>query len=776
MSAERNGHETEPSAHITNLVNRVFTSNPTKVRHASRELLNAVSNDPYLDSALFAVLAIQNEILFPKTTRKPSKIPVGVALMEEISGIKMRGTGQSTEIKVRVNNQMIKAVDSIVENDQKIKINAEIRTNSAPEYRSFARMAQLLQDSLRDEKKKGASAVTIVISKHRTPPGLNEEASERALRDNKVHYEWVKRVDRVLDAQPNNKDYFKISDRVIELLKIEPENSVFPRDKMYIRKYGEIALADIGKMPYPLSEENCLKVLTLLEQVFSDKMLDYATRIASQIFFSPTMFTTDGTNQEDANYINRDLLANINSWQEWLTDLVVFNEDKDMDQRIKAFLLAIPKKIMLAQVMFSSSYNYLAMNPTDKSFTDKIPRHPIGYKAIMDYQARHEADDLHHVYADEIGLQYFANTIIPKFKARLAQLGIADEFLQMIRFQESLVAECSFATMHLDAMRNIFETNSGIEFLDKLKRHYNEILEVKQKVWEEAINQMHFLPMRGINSIQFSEDSIPGILGLESIDIIRTGSEKDWGINVKYNLRGKKYITLMGNLQQDGNLRFRADLEKEMPTLYLLLNHIAVVVFKDLVTQEDKKSNGSKNAVEPVEITRIREEKGKSVTDNSPGRRSSGSLPRRVQHDRDLIRKTWREGSIWPRTVELHTTRLKYSYPYEEAVNSYKKLVERGALEEEIAKAKKQLEIARAQANSISEGKKANLPKSFKLETITDPVTNQERTLETWVVEHTSPKPTDEELASPLELYTRYYSGSSALASLDQMIPWLIGQ
>lgn len=86
------------------------------------------------------------------------------------------------------------------------------------------------------------------------------------------------------------------------------------------------------------------------------------------------------------------------------------------------------------------------------------------------------------------------------------------------------------------------------------------------------------------------------------------------------------------------------------------------------------------------------------------------------------------------------------------------------------------VENSRKKLNRISGKKRASLPPSFQLETIEDPITGEEFYLETWIVEHTSPKPTPEELSSPLQLFRRYYRDSSALASLDQMKPWFIGQ
>ena len=72
--------------------------------------------------------------------------------------------------------------------------------------------------------------------------------------------------------------------------------------------------------------------------------------------------------------------------------------------------------------------------------------------------------------------------------------------------------------------------------------------------------------------------------------------------------------------------------------------------------------------------------------------------------------------------------------------------------------------------------RKKNLPPALQLASTEDPLTNAEFTLETWVVEHTSPRPTQEELARPALMFEKHYKNSSGLAFLDQLLPWLVGQ
>jgi len=123
----------------------------------------------------------------------------------------------------------------------------------------------------------------------------------------------------------------------------------------------------------------------------------------------------------------------------------------------------------------------------------------------------------------------------------------------------------------------------------------------------------------------------------------------------------------------------------------------------------------------------------------------------------------------------MHDPYVRGAREYEQRVLMYEEAIEQGESSEVVEVLREQLEEVRGRSYQASEEKRKTVPNRFKLLTIKDPVTEEERYLKTWVIEHTSPKPTEEESKSLGKLFERYYRHSSALASLDQMKPWFIG-
>ena len=152
-----------------------------------------------------------------------------------------------------------------------------------------------------------------------------------------------------------------------------------------------------------------------------------------------------------------------------------------------------------------------------------------------------------------------------------------------------------------------------------------------------------------------------------------------------------------------------------------------------------------------------------------------GSLPR-VQTDKELIRAVYNYTGFTPRTVELHKRWLHGHEEYGTAVDLYNEACAMETSELAMAWITKELKESREKSRKASSAKVKSIPTRFELEHVTDPITGEIRYLRTWVIEHSSPRPTDEELKSPSKLYIRYYQKSSALAFLDQMKPWIVGE
>lgn len=372
-------------------------------------------------------------------------------------------------------------------------------------------------------------------------------------------------------------------------------------------------------------------------------------------------------------------------------------------------------------------------------------------------------------YIDEVGREYLEEVLAPRLKERLIELGLAEDLKEEITFLENHVKENPYSKIHLEVIKAVFEANAGTYFLERLNEYTQDTQQVTESVWDDTLSRIHFLPMEsGENIIEFSPDSLPRLLGLKTITMARIGSLKDWQMSTVFEFENAEFV-LYSMLDQDGKLEFKGPVAREMPGLYAMLNHIAVLTFHDLVVQEKKeRETGTTKPKERID-------NGDKPHAQSPDSVHRTSLPRR-QYDRELIGDIYIATGCKPRRVDLHRTPLGRSENYLDAVTLYQDTINQNGSQDEISAAKEILDEARKRMYRISDQKKRSIPAKFSLRTQKDPVTKEELYLETWVVEHTSPKPTTEELASPLQLFKRYYKGSSALAFLDQMKPWFVGQ
>lgn len=395
-------------------------------------------------------------------------------------------------------------------------------------------------------------------------------------------------------------------------------------------------------------------------------------------------------------------------------------------------------------------------------------KHPVMIKAFEDFQSNNPDFNNQVAYLDEIGVNFFNHTLVPLLRKRLGELGLEEKFNGELSKLDDYAKDNAYEKHHLIVLAQVFEENCGKEFLDKLSSRSKEIQEVTEDVWGNTLEKLHFLPMStGINVVEFSDGSVPNILRLKNIMVFAGGSPQDWRMNVRYNLDNTDFC-ILGQLDQHGKLTLKAPVEQKIPGLYTLLNHIAVLVFHDLAVQGKSKTA----ATTPENGHGRSDEDGQPKTDNKSHQRF---LPR-TQKDSQLVADVYESTHFKPRIVELHTMTLPGAKEYQSAVNLFNEAIAANVSDDQLSWITKELENARKKAHKISKEKKGNIPARFALGKIMDPITNEERFLETWVVEHTSPKPTEEELKSPVKLFERYYKHSSALASLDQMKPWFVGQ
>lgn len=752
---------------IPQLVEQGVLGRPDKARRAQRDLINGLIDHSYYDPVLLAFEQLQRHLLEakdPKTTENAASF-LGKLLLDVKSSV-VEGGG--TKI-LRITPQVLKTIDRMEEHDGKIQKKPFLQTLLTNNYQYTLTLAAAVKTA-----HQGQDAMEIHIV---TPPQSESERSKREEERDRFN-RWVASIRPLTFMTESGMLSSEQRDAFIDTLKAEPAMTVIPRERLYTRKVGGFSLQDIEDLPYPPSAEDTAKITEYLTAMLSEKLSNTDHHLIDEIFFGLTMFY-DNEDDRQVIYRNHRLLSIINHWQERFVRQLLSPQDSQTEAGIQKILSGLSQfgKLMVMEGMKQWTAYPLIHDPQHKSvenYDEDLQRHPLAIQAINHYRETHP--DTTFLYADEVGLRYFAETILPQFEKRLAHFGVLEKFKDRITVIRRELQARPFSEIHLEALREIFERNCGQEFLDQLNKHAVDIEQVTKDVWQKTFEEgIHFLPMReGINLIEFSENSVPDILGLVSLSINMSGSLPDWQINVAFQLRNTA-IRIMGKLDQDGKLVLTAPLAREIPGLYTMLNHIVVLTFHDLVVQEksERKEKGEvkKQALQSTSTKSPEEQR------LSTGRVHSyrGSLPR-TQSDTSLISDVYRAVGFKPRRVEIHPAYLKFAKEYEAAVQLYNEALETDAAEQTLEWLRGELEETRKKAYTISGLKQRSIPDRFKLKTVQDPITGEERFLETWVVEHTSPRPTDEELQSPLKLFQRYYRHSSALASLEQMKPWFIGQ
>jgi hypothetical protein len=224
---------------------------------------------------------------------------------------------------------------------------------------------------------------------------------------------------------------------------------------------------------------------------------------------------------------------------------------------------------------------------------------------------------------------------------------------------------------------------------------------------------------------------------------------------------------------------FKAPLDEKMPGLYALLQVLGNSIVKDLVVllkrQTDPGKQGSKESKDEQPVVKEGLDEESQNMGKGAKRRKSVLVPR-ITSDK-LIEKTGQTRGVTPRRVSLHRTDLRGAQNYREAVRYFQAIASNPSSSDEDREfAADYLGLSRQSSYKVSVEKAAKVPEQFSLETIADPITDEPRTIQSWVIEHSNPKREPGESGSMLELYRKYYKSSSALAFLDEMKPWFIGE
>ncbi|MBI2074960.1 MAG: hypothetical protein HYT83_03945 [Candidatus Levybacteria bacterium] len=756
---------------------RLIADLPTLVRKSvggqrDRELLyRKLLHAPTYEPVVAAVAAIQ-ELLLSVPLRNPQRFEIIANFLGQL--IHVTGPAETSRI-LPINDRTVKLTAQIQEGDQRLQENPYRYSMLPKNYTAaFPNLhAAIKKQGLEPQDSKKADGLLIIAFPRRAKPDENLIERQQALEKWNMWNTNIMDNFRRLEKDEDIAHHTALLDIVIDQLREEPEQTVFPQGALYRKKIDGMALADIESFPYPLSQENLTQITNWVISVLKTRSHPFHEKVIQQLFLGTIMFHNNIAGKIE--YKNREYLKRISTWQENLVYRIMFNGTSEEDREIASLLQTFSTR-ELTGIAFAA-YQW-AVHPTefDNEYEESVGQDFERYR-LMALALRPHFETIGNAvfdttYPDKIASEFFEDAAIPQLEKRLQSFGIDQEKINLvISAVKDVMQQEPFEKQHMYAIREVFRKASGEEFVNKLNEKEQELIITTKLAWESipwrdtGENTAQSLPLReGREVILFTQKSLPGTLGIESIELRTLGTPQDWKIAVRFRMQNIP-LSLLGALDREGNLTFSAPVEQEIPGLYAILKHIAVLAFHDLIVTEQAEHR-KPLAAKKVVKKRPAEELTSHQPTLLPHRRTVQKLIQEVYKARSIRKKRQ------PRPVVIHRRLLKYAQGYIDAIEAYQKAKQSGT-SEEITAALALLDITREQSYRFHM-RKAFVPAKYQLREITDPVTKSTKIVQTWVIEHVNPKPKEGE-DLPM-LFVRYYKDTSALASLEQMKPWLIGE
>lgn len=771
MSPDIDRGNKDRSINVNRLVNLAILVRPDKARKASRELTKGIIESGSYNHVFSAIEEVQKILL---SSSDPNVLKRGAEFLRSFLFLTGSGIEGGKALELELTPALATIIEKIKQSHEKITTKPFLVSILPRNYVAMIDYAiPFVEDGFSLEAPK-------MQMKFNPPLRDGEDRGERD-RKTKEDFEATRRWSAwMIELKENPHDN---KDKLVDLLKNEPIDPIYKKEPFYKRRYADLTLSDIFQMTFPLSEENYEKVTNYLAAATKDN-LDYEFFALTHLFFQPTVFY-DVEKKAFLEYRHQDIFKVLNTWNEKFLFDLLYETDPEKLVQIKNIISGIPhlSRVLPGNLMvwtIAPSQISPVFNRAGTVEEEMRKRHPFLDQAISyrQHKTRTNLSLPSIISEEEVGEDYLLELALPGLRERLKEFGLLDSFEEDIKKIEDWCQKNSYEKSQLGIIKKFYEKDAGPEFLDKLAVHSSELKTISDSVWSSIMeNGAHFLPMsEGVNTINFSENSVAKILGLDSLRFMKSMDDLNFYVTVGFAFKkdGLDTVNVVGVLDKDGFLRVRVPIDKETPGLYFILRHIAILAFHDLIIQTKKEPEIS---TEKVTIDAVSDENGERKTRSKSKSQSKGiSLPRE-QRDTELIADVYKKTGYKPRRVELHKRLLNGAREYRLAIDLLEESIkDPNASEETREWYRRELNNCRVKLHRTSEEKIKNLPPLFRLASLQDPITGEERYIETWVVEHTSPKPTPEELQSPVKLYERYYRNSSALASLDQLKPWFVGQ
>lgn len=744
-----------PEKQLAQLIDQSFREGG-KAKKSQRQLIDFVLGQ---DSYVPVLQVVRHEQSILLSSPDPRRLGSAAAIVEDL----LSSAHSRNRYVINMDAKTIALVTEILDNHRKIST-----------YPPAARYMGVLQNHVVDHivplilSRAGDGVDSMDMDLIDTSSGQSERLAN--------YNGWLNLFNKEAPSLRPSSPSYKDKESILDLLSAEPEGPNGPA--LLDLESGDITLRSIITPPTSPVEQQAkikdlIKYLRNLEvgaQIPNGSVRDM---LFTNILFLPTYFDSD----DSLNPKNRAILQHLNYLQEHFAFFVLYNPTSSLDpeiSRIMQNLTENAKSVFLNLGLGAWIYSPLSLEPRIiEADGDFMKRHPFAAIVQRNELSRMSPGEQSiGIFWDEATKKAARDIIIPDVVKRFDALGLTESYEPFIKSFKEAIGAYPIAELQAEGVKGLFERYAGSEFIENLSRRIPEIDELTSEIWNATLEEgIHFIPMEGgVNTISFEDSGLPAMIGLRSLSMVRIGTEDGWSLRLSFTTR-ETNINLGGILNTKGDLEFFATIREKVPGLHSVLNQVAVAVFHDLVIQRKKESAAKEPTSRfPKRIQQVIDWASHLISPQETT--SHGRLPR-VQSDTDLTEDVYRKTHQQPRRVEIHPATLRGVKDYKRAIEEYQEALMEGS-NDDLEDLKRKIEETRSKAYKITTRKAKSIPALLKLDSIVDPITGKSVYLQTWVVEHTNPKPTQQELESLPLLWRKYYKGGSAIASLDQLKEWFV--
>lgn len=337
--------------------------------------------------------------------------------------------------------------------------------------------------------------------------------------------------------------------------------------------------------------------------------------------------------------------------------------------------------------------------------------------------------------------------------------------------------ETPFEKIHSSMVLREMQARLGEGFMQRLEARVGELEDISADMLNHVYQDGEFAYQphtAAEHIIEFDGNTLPEIIGMNQISFM---TREDGGTEFAIDLESSYNTSIIGSIEPtegQPNVVLSINFEGEHARFQSLISHIVIANYCDLVKRE--RMQASARSMQNTS------EQSNSITNgtNLEPQGRTRTIPRRTsmrEVQREIIE---RSNMPVPRLVDSYTRGVPYSIAYRQAIEQYNARFA-GASEIEQEQLSRAVEAARAQLILPSRAKLQNiqnLPTRFQQEMapIRDPVSGELVHTKTWVIEHISPRPTDDTLSSPTRLYREFYQSRNPTQTqfLDYISSWII--